>query len=263
MPDIPAVPGPTGSSGYLLLDQCGTAATVFTDLGALPALATSLGTMSSVTVWGNNISYKYMIQKYQFSFSSGNIANPGNYSLNTSASLTLTGGEYITSAAINRATYTYYYDSSYPNTYSSNYSSVISMTLTTSKGQTLALPAGGIDTSRVYPGTKVEPTMFRAPTGWKIVGFRGSTTSYTDNELSGALAHPIIQLGAILAPMQASGVWVLMFCFHPLVSCFNRKYSIGEAITLILMNQRNWRKLRNVSSNPRKRFHVSYIQPPL
>lgn len=189
----------TGASGYLLLDQWGVAGTVFTDLGNLPLLAKDLGSTTRVTIWSNGNDGHYMIQQYQFEFSgSTTIKNGTNQLLTTNTSIGLSDGENIVSVTITGTRYTKYYSTQGED---SGYRSVSSMTMTTSANRTVSLSGVAANAQKISSST-VDTTTFTAPSGWRIVGFRGSTTNYVDYNISGSYAYPIVGLGAILAPVS-------------------------------------------------------------
>jgi hypothetical protein len=194
----------SGVHGYLLLDQWGnphsSTGSGFTDLGSLPAEAKSLGDTKTVTIWSNSHSTKYMIQRYQFASGSTTVANPPDrQSTSDSRTLNLVNGEYITSVAITATKYEYRQGHFY---YDSNVWSVSSMTITTSSTppQTASLDIGAGIAKTSQPPQKMT---FTAPSGWRVVGFRGTTSSFTDHDIPGSTAYPIVGLGAILAPVKA------------------------------------------------------------
>jgi len=150
----------------------GNYGTYFTDMSKEPLPASNgLGQIRKVTVWSNNDSTAPVIQGYEMLFDNVTFKNPPTiYNGNLAQSLQFGSGEYISQIQVS---------------YGGSVWGVCAIEITTSKGQTLFV-GGGSSPSR---GT------FKAPLGWRIVGFYGMANYYYTNR------YLMPRLGAICAPV--------------------------------------------------------------
>ncbi|KAJ6437987.1 ubiquitin-conjugating enzyme [Purpureocillium lavendulum] len=193
------VPMSSSVAGYRWLAQWGVQAasgTRFTDIDSLPDDPNSLTHMNSITLWGNGKSDRYMIEDYALAYSSGTINGPAKTPRAEYKTYTFSPGEYITGVTIGAKAYQTYHTKSSGSWIreQSEYTSLCYMAITTSSGSDTKLAVG-------MSGTTT--SAFKAPAGWKIVGFRGTWTSYYDYDASDTsqTRYPLIAFGVIMAPV--------------------------------------------------------------
>ncbi|KAF2793894.1 hypothetical protein K505DRAFT_375005 [Melanomma pulvis-pyrius CBS 109.77] len=195
-PAPPAPATPPTTAGYFLPPQWGlVTGTLFTHFGnaALTDNSRAMSPVRNITIKGNGKSGFYMIEDYQLGLASGAIlSGPALSPQNATSSYNLAAGEYITGVFISGRQHTYYNSNWSSGT--SPYVSLSYMEIHTSTGTNPKIKLGEAGTST---------SQFTAPSGWKIVGFRGARTVYSDQNApdSSYYRYPMIAFGTIMAPV--------------------------------------------------------------
>jgi len=187
----------SGGNGYVLLDPWSWSQTTFNDINSLPEDPKDLGPMTKVTLWSNGDLSTFMLQSYSFEFSEQHLtlANPVSPHFQAQkCEHVLKKGEYVTAVDVTGTTHT---TMDAGGTCSqSKYCSLSSMTITT------ANPARKMILSPTQSAWKVNNQVtFTAPSGMRIVGFRGYSGAYSDYRVPGNSRWPFLGLGAIIAPL--------------------------------------------------------------
>lgn len=140
-----------------------------------PGSSTALGHLMRITVYTNNDVNAPLVQGYQTQFSGGPIIRNPAYITHGNAFLSLDfgTGEHITQVQLSRR---------------SDLLGISSIEITTSKGRSLF--AGGSSADR---------KTFRAPNGWRIVGFHGRANY--NAFVGSANRYPTPKLGVICGPV--------------------------------------------------------------
>ena len=165
---------------WILSGTYGTAdsnlGTYFSDLiphNNLPVVSRPLKHLKKISVWSNNAVNKTLIQGYEMEFDDRTFRNPPEiHNGNDIGSLSLALGEYITQI---ETTFI-------PNIYMYNSYGLSSVEIKSSTGRLLFMGK-----------SSGEKSTYRAPIGWRIVGFHGMANWSND--------HAIPSIGAICAPV--------------------------------------------------------------
>lgn len=156
--------------GICKADQSGVG-TYFSDLmipSNLPAVSRPLKHLKKISVWSNNDVNKTMIQGYEMQFDDRTFKNPPEiHNDNIMGSLSLALGEYITQIEI---------------TFSWSLYGISSLEIRSSTGRLLFMGK-----------SSAEKTTYKAPIGWRIVGFHGIANWSANHTMPG--------IGAICAPV--------------------------------------------------------------